>query len=399
LRQNVFHQRIQQYIAENGNKNINETISRMMEKERQEPLLIAITGETGVGKSTFINTIRNLSPDDPGAAKTSSYKECTKEVKAYPDPKNPNLLIYYDLPGIGSPNFPKEEYVTKVSLNRYDFFIILSNDRFKENDLHLATEIKRLGKKFYFVRTKIDRSLNEERDNMGAAAFNEEDYINEVRKESENTLLTHAGDHPVFVISGKRENYTKWDFPNLIQALINDTPDIKKEIIILTITANSHEAISQKVAVLKRRILMVATGAAAVGVIPIPLLPFACNLGIITGEIHNYMKDFGLDEDSMENLAKNHDMDRAELEKKIFGASNILQSNSDSVITDAANKILAQTAAANLTSECLRITPIIGQVVPSVTSFLSITYALETLLDEISEIAIKLVDELVTLSK
>jgi hypothetical protein len=195
------------------------------------------------------------------------------------------------------------------------------------------------------------------------------------------------------------ENYTKWDFPKLIQALINDTSGIKKDIIIRTITANSYETIYQKVTVLRQRIFLIAIGAGAVGVMPIPFLPFACNLGIITREIHIYMQDFGLDEVSMENLARKHDMDRAEFQKKIFGDSDILQSNNASVITDAVKKILQKTAAANLAGECARITPIIGQMVPSVTSFVSVTYALNTLLDEISKLAIKLVDELINLAK
>jgi len=91
-----------------------------MEKECKEPLRIAITGETGVGKSTFINTIRGLSPNDSGAAKTNSMDECTIAVQKYPDPRNPNL-IYYDLPGYGSQKFSRNEYMGKLlGMNIFD---------------------------------------------------------------------------------------------------------------------------------------------------------------------------------------------------------------------------------------------------------------------------------------
>ena len=149
----------------------------------------------------------------------------------------------------------------------------------------------------------------------------------------------------------------------------------------------------------QNHIYIVAIAAAAIGAAPIPMLSISCNLGIITREINAYMKDFGLDEVSMENLARKHGMDRAELQKKIFGDSNVLQSNSESVISDAVNKILAEAAAVNIASECTRFTPIIGQVVPSVSSFVTVTLALNTLLDEISRIAIALIDELIKLEK
>ncbi len=124
-----------------------------MEKECEQPLRIAMIGETGAGKSTFINTARQLSPNAFGAAETNSMKECTLEVQEYPDPRNPKL-VYYDLPGSGSPNFSKEEYVTKLSLDRYDFFILLSCDRFKETDYYLAKQLDLLGKKILFRSNK-----------------------------------------------------------------------------------------------------------------------------------------------------------------------------------------------------------------------------------------------------
>lgn len=399
LRTNTFHQQIQAFIAQNGMKNLNESIKSMIENERLEPLLIAIIGETGVGKSTFINTLRGLSRSDPAAAKTDSSKECTMQVNVYPDPRNPNLLIYHDLPGIGSANFSIAEYTKKIPLEHYDFFILLSYNRLKESDVYLAKEIQRLKKELYFVRTRIDQSLNEEREDNDGNPFDEGDFVNRVRATTENLVKETIGDCPVFVISSLLKNYTKWDFPTLVQALMNGAPDLKKEIIIRTITANSLEAIDQKVTVLKQRIFMIAVAAAAVGAVPIPFLPFACNLSIITREIHRYITDFGLDQASLESLATKYHMTRIEFQKRIFDTSSILQSNEESVISAAVQKVLTEAAAANVAGECARITPIIGQIVPCVTSFLVVTYALETLLEGIRVSAIKLVEELVRLDQ
>jgi len=55
-------------------------------------VMIAITGSSGVGKSSFINTIRRLRVSDPEAAKTG-ITETTKEPKMYSFPwKGPSLL-------------------------------------------------------------------------------------------------------------------------------------------------------------------------------------------------------------------------------------------------------------------------------------------------------------------
>lgn len=395
---NSFYQQIQAFTKQNDPTSFNLSVKRMMENEQQEPLRIAFVGETGVGKSTLINTVRGFGPDDPEAADTSSADECTMEVREYPDPRNPKLLLYSDLPGVGSPNFPKEEYTSKVPLEKYDFFILLSNNRFKDNDLYLAKEIQRLGKKLYFVRTRIDESLFTERNKRRGQPFDEGDYIRRVREIAKEKLMGTVGDRPVFVLSGSIENYTKWDFPKLIQTLIDDAPDLKREAIIRTITANSREAIEKKVAVLKQRIFLVAIAAAAVGAVPIPFLPFTCNLGIITREVHDYMKDFGLDETSLRKLAANHHMSLAEFQAKIFGNSELLQSNEASVIAEVVQKTLAKTVAMNIGGECARVIPVVGQLLPSVTAYTTVTYTLETLLSEISTLSIQLVEELVQLN-
>ncbi|XP_010783500.1 interferon-inducible GTPase 1 [Notothenia coriiceps] len=120
-------------------------------------LNIAFTGESGSGKSTCVNAFRGLDNTDERAAPTG-YKETTMEVHSYPHPNFPNVTLW-DLPGIGTDNFPADKYLQHVGFERFDFFIIVSADRFRENDVMVAKAIRDMKKKFYFVRSKIDQDI------------------------------------------------------------------------------------------------------------------------------------------------------------------------------------------------------------------------------------------------
>ena len=83
---------------------------------------------SGVGKSTFINCFRNLQAEDESAARVGVV-ETTNEPTAYEHPDFPNLKIW-DLSGVGTPNYPRSEYLQKIQFERYDFFLILCRTRF-----------------------------------------------------------------------------------------------------------------------------------------------------------------------------------------------------------------------------------------------------------------------------
>uniref|UniRef100_A0A8C4XEJ8 Immunity related GTPase cinema n=1 Tax=Erpetoichthys calabaricus TaxID=27687 RepID=A0A8C4XEJ8_ERPCA len=123
---------------------ISQIQSRLDELDSVE-LNIAVTGESGSGKSTFVNSIRGL--------------KTTTEPTMYSYPKYPNVRLW-DLPGIGTMNSKADEYLEQVHFAQYDFFIIIASDRFKQNHLMLAQEIEKMGKHFYFVRSKIDADLH-----------------------------------------------------------------------------------------------------------------------------------------------------------------------------------------------------------------------------------------------
>ncbi|CAI5695155.1 unnamed protein product [Oreochromis niloticus] len=121
-------------------------VGKIMEslQDNNTQLNIAITGESGSGKSTFVNAVRELSDGDEGAAPTG-VTETTSEVKPYPHPNYPNVT-FWDLPGIGTTSF--------LGFKKFEFFIIISDTRFRENDVKLAQEIHKMKKKFLLCLLK-----------------------------------------------------------------------------------------------------------------------------------------------------------------------------------------------------------------------------------------------------
>ncbi|XP_035767878.1 interferon-inducible GTPase 1-like [Neolamprologus brichardi] len=172
----LVKEEINEALLKNDQRAAAAKITKLMMKEKNITLNIAITGEAGAGKSTFVNALRGLCDDDEGAAPTG-VTETTMEVTPYPHPNYPNVMLW-DLPGIGSTKFPADKYLELVGFEKFDFFIIISDTRFTKNDVKLAQEIQRMKKKFYFVRSKIDNDINAERRKRD---FSEERTLTKIR--------------------------------------------------------------------------------------------------------------------------------------------------------------------------------------------------------------------------
>ena len=76
----------------------------------------------------------------------------TEEPKEYKHPDNENYTLV-DLPGVGTQNYGREYYLDKF--DSYDSFIIITRDRFTQDDLWFAEEVRKRDKSFFFVRTKV----------------------------------------------------------------------------------------------------------------------------------------------------------------------------------------------------------------------------------------------------
>ncbi|XP_060584632.1 interferon-gamma-inducible GTPase 10-like isoform X2 [Ruditapes philippinarum] len=123
------------------------------EEIKRGKLNVAVTGKAGAGKSSFINAVLGLKVGQPGAAYTD-VKECTDYILSYHAP-NFEHIVFWDLPGIGTDTHNKNNYVKKLGLLDYDFYLVMGSERLTDDELWLANIIRNSNKKFYFVRTKV----------------------------------------------------------------------------------------------------------------------------------------------------------------------------------------------------------------------------------------------------
>ncbi|XP_072450921.1 interferon-inducible GTPase 5-like [Chiloscyllium punctatum] len=346
-------------------------------------LNVAVTGESGAGKSSFINAMRGLQFDDEGAAEVGNI-ETTMEPKGYKHPNLPNVC-FWDLPGIGTKKFPANKYLKEMKFNRYDFFIIISACRFTENDTRLAKEIKQLGKNFYFVRSKIDNDLDSNR--KSGRQFNEEEELEKIRNDCVSKLQEAGIPSPsVFLISNFDLNL--YDFSLLNKALEDGLPNIKKSVFILALPNVSLEIVEKKRKELRKRVWMLATLSGVIGAVPVPGVSLGCDIGIVIGGIVHFRQCLGLNDSSLQSLAKRAGKPVEDL-KAVVTTPLVGGEITPDIINRLAWGAVAVTVSA--IELALDTIPVIGSIFGAGSSFLVTYKLLSAALDDLTETAQKVV--------
>ncbi|XP_053123835.1 interferon-inducible GTPase 5-like [Hemicordylus capensis] len=290
---------IQEAYELGGLSEVVTRIQHSLETIWNAQLDIAITGESGAGKSTFVNALRGLGDEDEGAAATG-VTETTSQPTPYSYPGYANVVLW-DLPGIGTPSFQADDYLEAVEFSRYDFFIILASERFKENHIRLAKAIVGEGKRFYFVRTKIDNDL----ESMGRRKNPppEEGILEEIRQDCQEKLAK-AGlqEAKVFLLSSFEIN--KFDFQIFEDTLEQELPSHKRHAFLLSLPNVSLAIIEKKRQLLHQEVWKVALVSSLVAAVPLPGLAFTCDVSILLRKLSTYRQDFGLDAASLTRLAE-----------------------------------------------------------------------------------------------
>ena len=244
---------------------INFTIEKRNEWEKI-PLDIGIIGNSRVGKSSFINAMRGLTGDDYGAAPAGN-KHTTMVPTPYEHPRN-KLLRFWDLPGVRAPHFQKDVYLDLIN---FDFFLLLSANRFTETDVWLA---KKFGsnstkKPFYFVRTQMMLEIVKDKQ-AHLRTHRREAVIADIRQDIDTNLrdlhmLCCSSFEPVarvFLI----DNYatSAFDFQLLVDhlSLFDAFPRVKRNALMRSLNNFSEGLIKEKIEKLAHLVIPAAKFAA-----------------------------------------------------------------------------------------------------------------------------------------
>ncbi|KAK9957839.1 hypothetical protein ABG768_012046 [Culter alburnus] len=352
------------------------TIKEYLKQQDLVELNIGVTGESGSGKSTFVNAFRGLGDEDEGSAETGPV-ETTMEPEAYLHPKYKNVKVW-DLPGIGTPNFKADEYLKLVQFERYDFFIIIASDRFRECHTQLAKEIKNMGKKFYFVRSKIDLCITAEKRKKN---FDQKKTLDTIREDCKNGLRRIGIEDPVvFLISGWELG--KYDLNQLQERMEKELPQHKRRVLMLALPNITLEINEKKKKALEENIPKVAFLSACVATIPLPGLSITADIAIIADELRKYYSVFGLDDPSLQKLCERSGKTVEEL-KSLMKSPLHQGINTSSILTllGAASFLISEDAVELLMS----FIPIIGSVVAGGLSYLTVSRMLKRALNDIAD--------------
>ncbi|KAM6969525.1 interferon-inducible GTPase 5-like isoform 1-T2 [Tautogolabrus adspersus] len=370
--------KVKEALENNDPDSARAKIQEYLDKEQNVLLNIAVTGESGSGKSTFVNAIKGIDNKDEEAAPTGCV-ETTMEVTPYPH-LNYSNVTFWDLPGIGTTNYPAAEYLKKVGFEKFDFFIIVSADRFRENDVKLAKEIQKMKKKFYFVRSKIDHNIRDEERTQ--REFNEEKTLTEIRKDCIQGLQKLGLQSPqVFLVSNF--DLKLYDFPLLVETLKEELPELQKDAFLLAMPNISLEMIKEKKKAFQAKFFYWAILSAVVAGVPVPGISVAVDMALLVGVVKQYGYGFGLDIKSLKRITKYKSVAYEELRKVLKSPLQSIE-----VTPDLLLKWLTQssfTAALLAAEEGARFIPLLGMPVSMGLSFACTYKVLYTILDIIAD--------------
>ncbi|XP_067153143.1 interferon-inducible GTPase 5-like isoform X1 [Apteryx mantelli] len=290
----------------------------ILASEEQIQLHIAVTGESGSGKSSFVNAMRGLQDREEGAAELG-VMETTMECSPYPHPQHSHVTVW-DLPGIGAPSCTPDTYLKQVHFDRYDFFIIISSSRFTQNAATLAKEIQAQGKRFYFVRSKVDQDVSNERrlyDEEGvlkakgkqatetrSQRYDEMAVLLRIRQDCERKLARLGIRSPQVFLVCRDDFSMKYDGPRLLKTFLDDLPSEKKLSFLQCLAITSREVLRKKKEELMKYVWLKSLASCGASAVPIPGLSAAVDIAILVTSLKEYCRTFGLSEESLQKLAE-----------------------------------------------------------------------------------------------
>jgi GTPase Era involved in 16S rRNA processing/uncharacterized protein (DUF697 family) len=277
-----------------------DTLNRMKAEYENSKVKCGIIGMSGSGKSSLINAIAGEKIAQVGST------EQTLDPQEYQH----GGLYFVDLPGCSTQKWPKASYINDLKLNEYDCFIIVTANRFFEDDAFLYSELNnKLKKPCFLVRNKFDLAVYDEKfDNDLTEEETREKIIKNI---CEN--LRPLQPQKIYLTSARFPK--KYDFPELLIDISTSLDGIKRQRFVADMCAWNEKAFLAKRKVAEKLVTIYSGLAAANGLNPIIGLDVSIDVSLLlklskeisqiyglTNEQFKYTQNYIVDEPTLRVL-------------------------------------------------------------------------------------------------
>ncbi|MEB3357910.1 MAG: GTPase [Synechococcales bacterium] len=247
-----------------------------------------LIGPSGSGKSSLINAIAGEKIAEVGVVETTM------------DPQDftHKGIIFTDLPGCGTVKWPQNDYIERLKLYTYDCLILITAERFTDNDVFLFKELSSRGKPCFVVRNKLDRAIE---DGSLDNNYTEEETRQIIIKNIRENLGSSCPDK-IYLTSARHP--TKYDLDELLNDITEALTGMKRERFIADMGTYSKEALKKKRKVAQERIPLHAGLAAANGLNPIPGVDISVDIGILLNLSRQIAHIYGLTPSQFEYIKR-----------------------------------------------------------------------------------------------
>lgn len=351
------------------NLDINEVLKKLkkdLESHKNTKIKCGIIGRSGTGKSSLINAI---------AGKEVAKTGPTETTMNVGKPIENGGLLFYDLPGCSTSNFPKESYIKELNIAEFDCVILVTADRFYEDDLFLIQELLNIKMPVYLVRTKLDFSIDREL-RKGISAT-------ETYTKIHNNLTESLKGYRVKGIYLTSSDFpTEYDLSQLLEDILSNLELFKKEVFLANINITSEKILLEKRELSDKMVSRYSALAAANGLNPIPGVDVGVDIAIMVKMSKHIQDIYGLNE---EQQAYNSQI----LDKKSakFIATKAAQYAAKYGGKEAIMILLKKVSATLATKTVSKWIPFVGQAIAAGIGFKMTSWIGNDMINEAEEIA------------